>query len=162
MKETEVLIDQILEDHKDIKQDLAEAVNDSTALAELDNIKGDFVPGRFDQKQSLERLQATLEKVAAGLEEHFTREEKGLLVAFERSGDEEIAAGLRAIFQEHEEIRARLAHSKEHVAQLIGGGLSSHLWAASAHDMRTHLSQTRRMIEAHAGVEQDFFQKLKK
>ena len=165
MEETEALINRILEDHKVIKQgvrNLEEVANDIGAMAGLDDIKGDFVPGRFDQKQSLERLQDTLEKITRGLEAHFASEETGLLAAFEKHGDSEIAAGLRSLFLEHEDLRGRLTHAREHVTQLISGGLASHLWEASAHDMRAHLSHTRKLIEAHAEAEQELFHTLKK
>ncbi len=34
--------------------------------------------------------------------------------------------------------------------------------ASSAHDMRAHLSHTRKLLEAHAGIEQELFEKMKK
>ena len=165
MEEKAVLIDRILEEHKAIKQQmqtLEKVGNDVEALAGLDEIKGDFMPGRLDQSQSLKRLQDLLDKISHGLEEHFNREETGLLVAFEKHGDKELAAALRSLLLEHEDLRNRLAHSRKHVAELTGGGLSRHLWEASAHDMRAHLSYTRKLIEAHAETEQELFHKLKK
>ena len=165
MEEHTVLIDQLLEEHTAIKQQiqtLEKVGNDVEALAGLDEIKGDFMPGRLDQSQSLKRLQDLLDKISRGLEKHFNREETGLLAAFEKYGDKELAAGLRSLLLEHEGLRNRLAYSQKHVAELTDAGLSRHLWEASAHDMRAYLSHTRKLIEAHAETEQKLFRKLKR
>jgi len=165
MEEHAVLIDQILEEHTAIKQQmqtLEKVGNDVEALAGLDEIKGDFMPGRLDHGQSLKRLQDLLDKISRGLEKHFNREETGLLTAFGKHGDKELASALRSLLLEHEDLRNRLAYSQKHVAELVGGGLSRHLWEASAHDMRAYLSHTRKLIEAHAETEQELFHKLKK
>ena len=165
MEENTVLIDQLLEEHTAIKQQiqtLEKVGNDVEALAGLDEIKEDFMPGRLDQSQSLKRLQDLLDKISRGLEKHFNREEKGLLAAFEKHGDKELASALRSLLLEHEDLRNRLAYSQKHVAELSGGGLSRHLWAASAYDMRAYLSHTRKLIEAHAETEQKLFLKLKR
>jgi len=165
MAENTVLIDQLLEEHTAIKQQiqtLEKVGNDVEALAGLDEIKGDFMPGRLDQSQSLKRLQDLLDKISRGLEKHFNREEKGLLAAFEKYGAKELASALRSLLLEHADLRNRLAYSQKHVAELTDGGLSRHLWEASAHDMRAYLSHTRKLIEDHAETEQELFHKLKK
>ena len=165
MEDNAVLITQILDEHKVIKQQmqsLEQVGNDVEALAGLDEIKGDFMPGRLDQSQSLKRLQDLLDKISHGLEEHFAREETGLLAAFEKHGDKGLASAMRSLLLEHEDLRNRLAHSRKHAAELSDSGLSRHLWAASAYDMRAHLSHTRKLIEAHAETEQKLFHKLKK
>jgi len=74
---------------------------------------------------------------------------------------EKTLALIDGIIEEHEDIKNRLSHSQNHVNQLIEGNLSRHLWEASAHDMRTHITHTRKLIEAHAAVEQELFYKLK-
>ena len=165
MKETLALIEQLLEEHKGIKQDvqhLERVANDAGALKEIDAGKEDFVPGRFDQGQGLRRLRAALDEISRGLDAHFSREETGLLAAFESHGDEELAVSLRTLLREHEDLRERLAYASRYVGELSGGGLARHLWEASANDIRAHLSHTRKLIEAHAEAEQELFHQLKK
>ena len=164
MEETIALIDKIIKEHSVIGREmksLEQATNDAEGIMKLEKAKDEFVPGRFEQKQGLKELQASLERVIEGLEAHFSREETALLAAFEEHGNRELATGLRSLLLEHEDLRNRFAHSREHVAELIGGGLSHHLWEASANDMRAHLSHTRKLLEAHAEIEQEILKKLR-
>ena len=64
---------------------------------------------------------------------------------------------LNSLLLEHEDLRNRLVHAKEHVTELISGGLARHQWEASANDMRAHLSHTRKLLEAHAAIEHELF-----
>ena len=48
------------------------------------------------------------------------------------------------------------------IAELIDGGLSSHLWESSAHDMRTYLAKTDRDVEEHAKQEQELLLSLRR
>jgi iron-sulfur cluster repair protein YtfE (RIC family) len=119
------------------------------------------MPGRFEQEKGLQKLQESLEAIDRGLRAHFDREETGLMDVFEKHGNKELASALRSLLLEHEDLRNRLAHSKKHIAELVSGGLSRHLWEASAHDMRAHISHTRKLLEAHAEIEQELFHKLR-
>ena len=164
MEEVLALIKKILEEHKLISQRvqiLEQVANDARALLELERAKEDFMPGRFDQRQGLQKLAESLEIIDKGLQAHFNREETALLAAFEKHGDRELASALRSLLLEHEDLRNRLAHSKKHVAELTGGGLSHQVWEASAHDMRAHISHTRKLLEAHAEIEQELLRKLR-
>jgi len=64
--------------------------------------------------------------------------------------------------REHDDIRKRLAHSKKEVAELTSGGLSRHVWEARAYDMRAHISHTRKLLEIHAGGEEQMLTALRK
>jgi len=75
---------------------------------------------------------------------------------------EELASALQSLLLEHKDIRNRLGHSKRHVAELASGNMARHLWEASAHDMRAHMSHTRKLIEAHAAIEQELLHKLRR
>ena len=164
MDETLTLINQILEEHKLIikrVQNLEQAANDAEALLGLERAKEQFVPGRFDQRQSLQKLQEWLETIDEGLQAHFNREETALLTAVEKHGDKELASDWRSLLLEHEDLRNRFAHSREHVAELISGRLSRQLWEAGAHDMRAHISHTRKLLEAHAEIERKLLQTLR-
>lgn len=160
MNEIVTMIDNLIAEHKVIVKDarsLEQAANDASTLVELEEAKDTFVPGRFDQKQSLQKLQESLEAIDRGLQEHFNREETALLAAFEKHGDWKLVTTLNSLLLEHEDLRNRLAHAKEHIAELVSGGLARHLWEASANDMRAHLSHTRKLLEAHAAVENELF-----
>ena len=67
MEEALALIDQLIEEHKQILQDIQTTeriANDAGALLELGRAEEDFMPGRFDdQERSLQSLQESLEAV---------------------------------------------------------------------------------------------------
>jgi iron-sulfur cluster repair protein YtfE (RIC family) len=164
MEETLALIEKIVGEHKSIMQgvrSLEQAASDAEAIVGLEKAKETFMPGRLEQEQGLKKLQASLEAIDQGLRAHFNREETGLMNVFEKHGNKELASALRSLLLEHEDLRNRLAHAKKHVAELMSGGLSRHLWEASAHDMRAHISHTRKLLEAHAEIEQELFHKLR-
>lgn len=164
MEEIIALIDKIIEEHKTIIQGvqaLEQAANDAEAMAGLEKAKEAFMPGRFQQKQGLQKLQELLEQTNQGLQAHFNREETALLTAFEKHGDRELASALRSLLLEHKDLRNHLAHSREHVAELAGGELSQQLWEAKAYDMRAYISHTRELLEVHARIEQELLQKLR-
>lgn len=164
MEETLALIEKIVEEHKSIMQgvrSLEQAASDAEAIVGLEKAKETFMPGRLEQEQGLKKLQASLEAIDQGLRAHFNREETGLMNVFEKHGNKELASALRSLLLEHEDLRNRLAHAKKHVAELMSGGLSRQLWEASAHDMRAHISHTRKLLEAHAEIEQELFHRLR-
>jgi len=164
MKEVVAFIDQIISEHKVIKermQSLELVANDASTLVDLKEAKEAFVPGRFDQKQSLQKLQELLETIDRGLQEHFDREETWLLAAFEKRGDRKLVTTLNSLLLEHKDLRNRLARSKDQVAELVSGGLARHQWEASANDMRTYLSHTRKLLEAHAATEKELLTELR-
>jgi iron-sulfur cluster repair protein YtfE (RIC family) len=164
MEETLALIEKIVEEHKSIMQGvqtLEQAASDAEAIVGLEKAKETFMPGRLEQEQGLKKLQASLEVIDQGLRAHFNREETALLSVFEKHGNKELSTAFRSLLLEHEDLRSRLAHSKKHVAELVSGGLSRHRWEASAHDMRAHISHTRKLLEAHAEIEQELFHRLR-
>ena len=165
MEEAIALIDRIIAEHKTILrrvQTLERVANDAEAMMGFEKAKDAFMPGRLEPQKGLQKLQERLETVDKGLRAHFKREETGLLSAFEKHGDKELASALQSLLLEHKDIRNRLGHSKRHVAELVSGNMARHLWEASAHDMRAHLSHTRKLLEAHASIEQELLQKLKR
>ena len=165
MNEVITLIDEIIKDHVMIiqrVQTLEQVANDAEALVGLEKAKETFMPGRLEHKQSLQKLSDLLDKVFEGLQAHFNREEKGLLTAFEKHGGQELVTTLRSLLLEHEDLRERFNQSKEDVAKLMRGGMSRHVWEASAHDMRAHITHTRKLLEAHAEIEQELLHALRK
>ena len=164
MEEVLALIDKIIEEHKQIIgrfQSLEQVANDAQAIVGLEKAKEAFMPGRFEMRQGLQKLQELLEITDRGIKAHFDREETGLLAAFEKHGGRMLASALRALLPEHENFKDRLAHSKKHLADLTGGELSRQVWEASAYDIRAYLTHTQKLFEAHAQSEQKLFQTLR-
>ena len=166
MEETIALIDKIIEEHKTISQRvraLEQVVNDASALLGLDAAREDFIPGRLDdQKQSLHNWQESLEIVDQGIQAHFSREETGLLTAFEKHGGEMLASALQALLFEHRELRGRLAKLKSDVAELAAGGLSREVWGGMVWGARSYLAHTRKLLEIHAQSERELLRMLRR
>jgi hypothetical protein len=159
------LIDKIIKEHQVVFKrfnGLEKVLSDVKAIASMEEAKEAFVPGRFDQKESLKELKESLESIDEGLQAHFNREETALLSAFEKHGDRKLVSALHSLLLEHKDLRDRFSHSKKHVSELMGGGLARHKWEASAHDMRAHLTHTRKLLEAHAGAELPLLMTLRK
>ena len=99
------LIDQLIAEHKAISErtlSLEKVANDASLLADLDEAKTTFVPGRFNQSQSLKELQEMLAGINTWLDRHFNREETILLKAVEADGDRKFITALNSpISPEH-------------------------------------------------------------
>ena len=165
MENTVAVIDNLIAEHNMIIKDtqsMEQLANDASILTDLEEAKETFVPGRFDQKHSLLKLQELLETIEKGLQQHFNREETVLLAAVENHGDRKLVTALNSLLLEHKDLRNRLTHSREHIAELVSGGLARHRWEASANDMRAHLSHTRKLLEAHAAIENELFVELRR
>jgi len=166
VEEVLALIEEIIEEHKLILhrvRTLDGAINDVSAMLELERAKEDFVPGRFgDQRRALEIWQESIEALDEGLQAHFDREEKGLLTAFEKYGDRMLASALHALLHEHEELRDRLTKSKVEMAELAAGGLSRGVWEGRVWGLRVYVSHTRNLLEAHAKSEQELLLTLRR
>jgi len=163
MEEVLALIDKIIEEHNTIiqrVQTLEQVANDVEAMIGFKKAT-EALPVRFERKQNLQKLQELLETISQRLRAHFNREETALLTAFEKHGDRKLLSTFRSLLLEHEDLRNHLVGSRKHVAELIGGGLSHQVWEASVHDTRDHISNTRKLLEAHAGSEQGLLQILR-
>ena len=164
MDEIIALINKIIEEHRIITgtvQNLEQAATDAETIVELEKAKEVFMPGRFEQKPALQKLQELLETIDSALREHFNREETGLLAAFEKYGGKEIASALRSLLLEHEDLKNRFTHLKKLVAELGTGRVSRQVWEARAYDMRAYLNHTGRLLGVHAETEQELLQKLR-
>jgi len=164
MEEAIALIDKIIEEHETIfqrLQTLEEVANDAGTIIGLGEAKEAFVPGRFEEKQGLATFQKLLETIDQGIRAHFGREEEMLSIALEKRADKKLASALNSLLLEHENLRDRLVHTKQDVAELTGGSLSRSVWEAKGYDMRAYVSRTRKSFEAHAGMEQELLRKLR-
>ena len=158
------IIERVIAEHKTIRQgfeNLEKVANDAEAMKGFEEAKEAFMPGRLDQTHGLSQLKDTLGAIEDGLQRHFHFEEKYLPAVVDRRGDEEAKSSLRSILLEHVDLRGRLAHSKEHADELVSAGMARHRWEASAHDMRTYISHTRKLLEAHAEIEQELLHELR-
>ncbi len=165
MKAALVLIEQVIKEHKTLLrrlQNLERITNDAQAIRGFGQVQDNFMPGRLDQKKELNKLEKMADLIDRGLQAHFNREETSVLAAFEEQGDREISSAFSSLLLEHNDLRNRLAHTRNHVAQLTGGQLSRHHWEATAYDMRAHISHTRKLLEAHAEVEQELLLSLRR
>lgn len=164
IKEVLAVIERIIEEHKQIMRDIRtteNVANDATAIRGLETGKEVFMPGRLGQRQGLEQLRGLMEMIDQGIRAHFSREEAALPTAVEQYGDEEMSSALHDLLLEHEDLRDRLTQSKKHIAELLEGGLSGHVWGASAHDMRAYITHTRKLFGAHAGFEKELLDNLR-
>ena len=166
MEGTLALMDAIIQEHKQIREDIETTeyiADDLGAILELDRATGDFEPATLDHKRrSLQGLQQSLEKVDKELQAHFEREEGALLTAFEDCGGRTFASALRALLVEHQELKNRIAKSKQDAAELAVGGLSREVWQGKAYGMRVYISHTRKLLEAHAQSELKLLQTARK
>ncbi|MFC2051432.1 hypothetical protein ACFLT4_01705 [Chloroflexota bacterium] len=158
------LIKQIIKEHQTFLQRLEtldQVANDAEALRSFEKAKEIFMPGRFDQSKKLDEMEEMVNLIDQGLQAHFDREETALLAAFEEQGDQELVSAFHSLLLEHKDLRNRLAHTKRHVSELKSGEMSSHRWQATAHDMRAHITHTRKLLQAHAEVEQELLLSLR-
>ena len=165
MDEAVALIDQLIEEHRQILNDVQEAekiANDAGALLELGQAKEDFLPARLgDMKRGLQSLEESLGRVNYGLQGHFEREEGRLLTIMEQRGGAMLISGLHLLLLEHQELRDRIAQSRADVAELITVDSSREVLEGKAWGVRVYLSHTRKLLAEHARSEQQLFTKLR-
>ena len=165
MEDDLAVIERVIAEHKTIRQrfqTLEKVANDAEAMMGFEAAKEAFMPGRLNQKQGLNQLKDTMDTIETGVHRHFDFEELYLPPVVDRHGDEEQKSTLRSILLEHVDLKGRLDHSKNHAAELIGGGMARHRWEASAHDMRAYISHTRQLMQAHVVIEQELLHNLRK
>lgn len=166
MKETASLIISILEEHAQLIEaiQISETiVNDIGAGQNLEAALDDFMPKSLGgQAKILEDLRESLERIDKGLQAHFDREEKALLAAFEEQGRRTLASALRVLLTEHQELKNRIAKLRQDATELATEKLSRGIWEGTAYGMRAYMFHTRKLLEAHAGSEEELFQRLQK
>jgi hypothetical protein len=80
------IIDKVIAEHKILLADfqtLEKVGNDAGALITMEKSKDVFKPGVLSPRDGLLKLKEMRDKVTAGLEAHFNREETALLDAFQ-------------------------------------------------------------------------------
>ena len=165
MNEVLAMIERLVEEHKLIRketQTIERIANDASALKTLEEAKGGFMPGKPEHVEGLKILAESLEKIEKGLHIHFDWEEKAVLSTVDKEGGKQVKTAFQSLLEEHDDLRKRFARAKQHVEELTGGDLSRHVWEANAHDMRAHISHTRKLLEIHAQGEEKLFASLRK
>jgi len=166
LEETASLINSILEEHAELIEgtQISEGIlNDIGASEKLETALDDFMPRSNSNKvKILEDLRESLERIDKELRAHFDREERALLGAFEKQGRRILVSALRVLFTEHQELKNRLAKLRQDASELATGKLSRGIWEGTAYGMRAYMSHTRKLLEAHAGSEEELFQRLQK
>jgi hypothetical protein len=164
MEDALATIERVIAEHKAIRKDfynLEQVANDAQAMKSFEAAKEAFMPGRLDHRQGLSQLANALTAIESGLHRHFHFEETSLPTVVDMHGNEELKSSLRSILLEHIDLRNRLAHSRKHAEELVDGSMARHRWEASAHDMRAYISHTRKLLEAHAEIEQELLHELR-
>jgi len=164
MNETLQLIDQLIADHKVIKEktrSVEKAANDASLLSDLKKARDTFVPGQPNQSQSLQKLDEMLKAIDTWLENHFTREEPILLPAVKKLNDQKLVDALESRLFEHTDLRDRMLHSRKRVSELLNGKLAANLWETTYKDIQAHLTHTGKLLATHAANENHFFSKLR-
>ena len=159
------LIDQLIAEHKLIDErteNLEHTASDASLLKDLQDARETFIPGRLDQSKNLDKLRSMLDSISPWLNKHFEREETALLGMVEELGDRELITALNSLLLEHTDLRNRIFQLEDHITELKSGSLARHRWDASANDMRAHLTHTRKLLGAHAAMENDLFVELRR
>ncbi|MFW6150945.1 MAG: hemerythrin domain-containing protein [Chloroflexota bacterium] len=167
MENTLALIEQIIEEHRQIFQSLdmlERETNDLSAIAQLQegSTKSYFVPSSLsDQGKGLEQWQRTIKTVETGIDRHFRREETALMAAVEQQADNELESGFRALLDEHGDLRRRVAKLRQDAADMASGGPRIDVWEKDGWGMRVNLEQLKKRIEAHAAGEMELLTKFR-
>jgi hypothetical protein len=156
-------INTIIKEHRVLTSnalDLDKIANDTEAMGVLEKGKDTFMPGRFDENRSLQKLEQMHAKFEAGLKSHFDFEETRLTAALKDSGKVEAVKALDGLLLEHKFLLERIEHQKKQIAELRSGKVSAGVWGAQGHDLRAFITQTNKMISAHALSEHNLLNKL--
>lgn len=157
MEDILAMIDDLMLEHEGLitnLQALEHMATDFGAAFQLEQAKEALVIGRLTgQEEGLNRMEAALAQAEAKLQAHFNREERGLLGAFEQSGNRMFASALHELLPEHTELLNRLTNSKQVIGELRSSGLSRDVWEGKAWGIRAYITHTRRLLEDHAHAE---------
>ena len=165
MAELLVLIEQLIAEHKVVKEKLLTletAMNDAQLIVDIKHARDAFRPGSPDWEVDLYNVKTVLENISSWLEKHFEREETVLRPAIEVYGDNTILSSLNQLLFEHADLRYRMDHSKKRVLELIAGNLEKNIWQVTAEDVRSYLDHTDSLLATHASAENKLFNSVRK
>jgi iron-sulfur cluster repair protein YtfE (RIC family) len=166
MSETLAIVEQILDEHKDIHENfksLGQASGDIEAAARLqsDKTKDFFVPKSLnDHGAGLAHWKEILEAIDAGLKAHFLKEETALSDAFHRDGTPELEAALKQLLAEHAVINKHVAKLLKDADDIASGGQRIDVWEGTGWGMKTNIQHLQEEIAAHAERERQLLGKM--
>ena len=167
MTEAQAIVEQILDEHKQIHADfknLGQVSGDIEAAATLqaDKTKDYFVPRSLDdQGRGLTHWKEMLASIDNGLKAHFQKEETALTAAFEREGTPELAEALRELMAEHAEINRHVAKLLKDADDIASGGAKIEVWEGRGWGMKYNIEQLQKQIGAHAERERELLGRMK-
>ena len=167
MSETLALVEQILDEHKQIHgsfEKLGQISSDSTAAAELGSqkTKDYFVSKSLDDKgEGLKRWKEMLAAIDLGLKAHFNREETALADAFRQEGTSDLAEALDKLLAEHNDINRHVSKLMKDAKDIASGGEKIEVWEGSGWGMKTNVETLRDEIMAHAERERVLLGRMK-
>ena len=167
MSETLALVEQILDEHKQIHgsfEKLGQISSDATAAAELGSqkTKDYFVSKSLDDKgEGLKRWKEILTAIDLGLKAHFNREETALAAAFRREGTSDLADALDKLLAEHHDINRHVSKLMKNAEDIASGGEKIEVWEGSGWGMKTNVETLRDEIMAHAERERVLLGRMK-
>lgn len=159
------LIDELIAEHKDVKEQthLMENVSsDIVLLSELKKAGQTHISDKIDETKNLEKLEEMLVAIDIWVKRHFSREEYILTMKIKDRVNGKIIESLNSLMFEHSDLRSRLEHSKIRVNELISGYLEPNVWEATAKDITAYLNHTCKLLETHAEMENKLFLQIRK
>jgi iron-sulfur cluster repair protein YtfE (RIC family) len=165
MEEALKLVDELITEHKVIKQKTQFAENtlsDSSLLKDIEKARDTFISGKPDWSQNLQKLWEMLQSIDSSLEKHFYREETILMPAVVRLNDQTLLDALETMLFEHNDLRDRMAHSQRRVFELVSGTLAPNLWEVTYKDVQVYLTHTWKLLTTHAENENHYLDDLRK
>jgi iron-sulfur cluster repair protein YtfE (RIC family) len=166
METTLQLLDQLIDEHKVIKEkgrSLVKAVNDFSLLSNIKQAKNVIIEGKYGNKVDIKLLDGILEEIDIRLGKHFAREETILLPIVKKFHDDKLVNSFNARLFEHTDLKDRLLHAHKRTDELKDGAdLSAAVWDARVSDLRVHISHTFKLLETHAAMENHFFSEVRR
>lgn len=106
-----------------VKRYYCQVANDTETLTGFDKAKDLFMPVRLDGKKGLAAFEQLLDTITQGIHGHFSLEEGSLMHIFGEHGDKKLSTVLHSLLLEHEDLKDRLAYTKQDVGNLLNDKL---------------------------------------
>ena len=160
------LIEQLLTEHQQILKSIdtvEQITGDLDVALELEEVKEAVMPGRLGQKsRGLSELEKKLSALKIKLEEHFMREEVGLMNALEQQGEQMLTSAWNTILLEHPLLRSRLDSLVHEVVELDLERSSQEVWEGKIWGLRAYIAHTKKLLEVHAQSEFSLLKKTRR
>jgi len=160
------LIEQLLAEHRQVLEGIntvEQITGDLGVALKLEDIKETMMPGRLGPEgRRLPELEEALAAFRLKLEEHFMREEIGLMDALEQQGDQMLTSAWNTILLEHPLLRNRLDSLQREIVELDVERSSQEVWEGKIWGLRAYIAHTRKLLEEHAQSEYSILRRVHK